>query len=404
MTYSVADMRAEMELRPDGRSPIDVYIGNRFHDGLGQYCLRGGRRSGKTWGVMRFLCHLGAVRPIVANVASMTGEQGRLGAYADAKTIFGMYPAAFGRYEVFSQPREIRHPNGTRIFFNSYQNSETAKGIACDYLFINEANNFSQQQYTDLLANVREGVFLDFNPNVKFWVDDFYNEADICNSTWKNNPYLTDLQLQYFAKLRERAEAANASALDIRNYKVYYCGEYSELKGNIFTSDNLHFGELPTSGLHSFAVFCDPSALRGADYFAAVLSCLDAYGKVLVVDTFSVNGAEGETRESVCRRLKQWCSEWDVSDVYVETNGLVGLDFFDYGYNSGLPVKTWYSKGSKFERICSAFGNLTENTVIRDTDGNRQYCEQVYEFAEKCEHDDNVDALVSTYNMQKYFG
>lgn len=394
-------MRAEMELRPDGRSPIDVYIGNRYHSGIGQYVLCGGRRSGKTWGVMRFLSHLGMCEPIIVNIASMTAEQGRLGAYSDAKTIYSMQPNTYAQYQLFSQPREIRYPNGTRMFFNSYQDSETAKGIACDYLFMNEANNFSQQHYTDLVANVRKGVFLDYNPNIEFWVNDFFEPSEICHTTWKNNPYLTDLQLQYFAKLRERAEADNASALDVRNYKVYYLGQYSELKGSIFTSDNIHFeSELPP--LHNLIVFCDPSALRGADYFAAVLSGQDADGKMWVVDTFSVNGSEGETRESVTRRIQEWCRQYDVRAVYIETNGLVGLDYYDFVSNSGVQADYWYSKGNKFERICSAYGNITENVRVHDTNNNRAYMEQVYSFAQKCEHDDNIDAMVSSYNLQKY--
>lgn len=401
--YSVADMRAEMELRSDGRSPIDVYIGNRYHNDIGQYILCGGRRSGKTWGIMRFLSHLGCVEPVIVNVASMTAEQGRLGAYSDAKTIYQNQPATYAQYEVLSQPREIRHPNGTRIFFNSYQNSETAKGIACDYLFINEANNFSQQQYTDLVANVRKGVFLDYNPNIEFWVDKMFAHDDICHTTWRNNPYLTDLQLMYFAQLRERAEASDASALDIRNYKVYYLGEYSELKGNIFTQDNIHFGTMPSDGLYNVCIFCDPSALRGADYFAAVVSAKSLTdGKIWILDTMSVNGAEGETRESVCRRLREWCVQWGAQQVYIETNGLVGLDFYDFAFNSGLPVASWFSKGSKFDRICSAYGNLTEKTMVADTGNNRAYMEQVYEFSQKCAHDDNVDAMVSSYNLQNF--
>lgn len=332
----------------------------------------------------------------------MTSEQGRLGAYADAKEIIKSHPATFAGYEVFSSPREIRHRNGTRIFFNSYQNAETAKGIACDYLFINEANNFSKQQYTDLLANVRKGVFLDYNPNVKFWVDDYFEESEICHSTWQDNPYLTPLQLEYFANLKRLAEKDGASAIDIRNYRIYYLGEYSELKGSIFTSDNLVFGNASERALSTPRIFCDPSALRGADYFAAVLSATDDDGIVWILDTISVNGSEGETRESVCRRLRQWCIDWGVSECYIETNGLVGIDFYEFAANSELPIVSWYSKGNKFERICSAYGNLTERVRLDDNDNNRAFVEQVYDFGEKCEHDDNVDALVSSYNMQVY--
>ena len=39
--------------------------------------------------------------------------------------------------------------------------------------------------------------------------------------------------------------------------------------------------------LRNFQVFCDPSALRGADYFAACISAIDDNGDVWIVDTFT---------------------------------------------------------------------------------------------------------------------
>ena len=162
---------------------VEKYIGERLAAGESAFVFCGGRRSGKTYGILTFLLLTGAMERIIVNIATMTQEQGRLGSHADAKDIIRDHPATFGGYTILESPREIRHKNGTRIFFNSYSDSETAKGIACDYLFLNEGNKFSKQQYIDLAVNVRRGVFIDFNPAKRFWIEDFFKDEDICHTT-----------------------------------------------------------------------------------------------------------------------------------------------------------------------------------------------------------------------------
>ena len=383
------------------RSKIDEYISHHYSSGKTHFILRGGRRSGKTFAILRFLMlYCEAVPKTVVNVASMTSEQGRLGAYADAKTIKDLAPTLFDDVEVLTSPREFRFANGSRIHFNQYSNSETAKGIACDWLFINEANNFTKQQYVDLAANVRRGIFLDYNPNIQFWVDDLFTDDDICDSTWRDNPYLTPTQLEYFAMLKRQAERPDATAVDRRNYSVYYLGRYSELQGSIFNEDVIKFGRREVAGLHHFAVFCDPSALRGNDYFACCLTAVDDYGVVWLVDSYSVNTG---SRAEVAKKIRQWCAEYDVTQVYVETNGIIGQDFYDYCFNSGMNVAGWYSHQGKFERIIANYQNLREKVRIMDTEANRAFMQQVWDFAEKMPdglHDDNIDALNSSYTMQ----
>ena len=376
---------------------INDYIARRANEGKSVFILKGGRRSGKTYGILTFLlwcCHI--YERFIVNVASMTSEQGRLGAYADAKNIIADDPR-FSLCEVLSSPREIRFRNGSRIFFNSYQNSETAKGIACDALFVNEANNFSLQQYTDLRANVRRFTFLDYNPNCLFWVDDLYEDADICHTTWKDNPFLTSAQLEYFADLKRMAERDNATSLDRRNYSVYYLGQYAEVDGVIFTRDNLRVVDaLPP--LRHMTVFCDPSALRGADWFAMVLSGIGEDGIVYVADAYSRNDG---SREQMAWKIVAWCKAWDVERVYVETNGIIGIDFHEFCANSGLDVSGWCSRGNKFQRITARYQDITTRMAFFDTPEVRAFLEQCYDFGERCDHDDNIDAVASTWTAQQ---
>ena len=383
------------------RTKVEAYIAKRLAEGASTFVFCGGRRSGKTYGILTFFLLLGAIERIVVNIATMTQEQGRLGSHADAKDIIRQHPATFGNYEVLESPREIRNKKtGTRIFFNSYADSETAKGVACDYLFLNEANKFSKQQYIDLAVNARRGIFIDYNPTKRFWIDDFVKECDICHTTPFDNPYLPKVQLDYFRTLETLGTRDNATEVDIYNYKVQVLGEYYELSGDIFTRDNIHFGT-PSEPLQRYIIFCDPSALRGADYFACVLSATDGT-KTWVVDTHSVNAG---TQYDVCKVLEEWCKSYDVGAIYIETNGLQGIEFYEFANNSLPYVQGWNSKGKKEERILAKYNAITADVLFVDNDNNRAFVQQIYEFSvhPKCEHDDNVDALASTLTARKFF-
>lgn len=381
---------------------IFKYFQNCEKDGRKFIVLKGGRRSGKTFAILQKMLIDCNNENLICNVASMTSEQGRLGAYADAATIIKSEDYFSQVYNVWKSPREVRHClNGSRIFFNSYADGERAKGIACDYLFVNEANNFTEQQFVDLLANVRMAVFIDFNPNKRFWVEKYVNEDEILTTTWKDNrSNLTETQLAYFAKLKELGDRPDASPIDRRNYEVYYLGKYSEAIGKVFSPSDFAKIDVLPSDCRNFAIFCDPSALRGADWFPVVLSAWsESLGKVVVVEVSSTNIGSRELR---AKDIRDICCKYDGVQVYVETNGIIGQEFYEYCINSGLPVIPWYSRGNKFERICSQYEDLTQNSVYLASDQLSAYLEQVYDFEQKCEHDDNVDALASSAMLQHF--
>ncbi len=366
------------------------YFDKRFEAGL--FVLAGGRRSGKTTAIMQFLT-LACLRcKLIVNVAAMTSEQARLGAYRDASDIVAD-PAIANRCMVMKSPRELRFHNGSVMFFNSYMNSSTAKGIKCDYLYINEADNFTEQQYLDLSANVRYGIFIDFNPHNKFWVNRLLDEDEMLFSSWRDNPYLTKLQLEYFETLKRNAFRDNATAYDRYIYEVYYEGKFAELNGDIFTPYVFTFGSYSLSDVCYVYATSDPSALRGGDFFAMCLFGVLKSGGICLLDSFSIN--EG-TREELFQVLDRWCRDYelDPSDIFVETFGIIGADFFEElrGREHYEAARSLNLSANKFERVIANYERITK-IAINDTMANRHYMEQVYTFGQKCEHDDNVDCL-----------
>ena len=372
--------------------------------GVRLFDFMGGRRSGKTWFILQTLLTRMLRYGETISVATMTDNQGEFGAYADTIDIINGSPSVLPFVTIGKSPKTIKAANGGKMFFKSYTDPERAKGIKCDWLYINEANNFTKQQYIDLSATVRKGVFIDRNPNSKCWSEEM--GFSLIHSTWRDNEKnLTPVQLAWFDMLKTRAESPDATSADIALYEMFYCGNFAEIDGAIFTKSNIVLEAEPPEredgslALRNFKVFCDPSALRGADWFACVLSATDDSDKVWILDTFSVNTGG---REVIVRKLMEWGKQWDIDKIYIETNGIVGLDFYDFAYNSDLPVEGWYSRGNKYQRIVDNYQNITTRMVVLDTETNRDYLEQVYTFAEKCEHDDNIDAINSSFNLQRW--
>lgn len=367
-----------------------AYLSARRGAGETSFAFRGSRRSGKTYFISQFLVTR-AYSGEVVNVASMTQSQGRLGAYSDFVNIIQGEQALKKVFECLQSPLEIRNRfNEGKVIFNSYQKGFTAKGIACDWLFVNEANAFDKLQVANLRANVRKGWIIDYNPDTSFWDEEYFADNDICNCFWQDNPFLTNAQKEWFYELKRNAEKPTASSLDKWLYRVYYLGEYAERGGSIFTGDNIHFGDVPERLMH-YTIFTDPSALRGSDYFAMVLVGTDGRN-MYVVDVWSRNNG---SNADVFDVIERWRGAYNVERIWVETNGIIGVTFFEEARKNGIPVQGWFSRGDKFDRITANYQDLTTRVVFANTAECRLFVEQVYSFERNCEHDDNIDAVNS---------
>ena len=381
--------------------------------------LQGARRAGKTYTIMQWLLLNAYNDGDVCLIASMTNEQGRRGAYEDANTILRSW-GEFGSqvFDIFKAPRKIEckrnnTPNnrGGVLEFASFDDPETAKGTACDWVFMNEANKFTKQQYLDLAANARKGVILDFNPNKHFWIEDELKPDEILLCSWQDNrKHLTDAQVAWFEKLKANAFREGATAADWYYYSVYYLNEYSELAGDIFTPAIIRKckpEDVPYSQLKNFVIFGDPSALCGGDYFPLTLSAIAPDGTIYILDADSTN--EGGKAERY-RTIERMMQKGDGVRVYIESNGYIGQKFIEYARGEDaneqpprrIPVEGWCSRGDKFERILSEYETISTRVVFVEQPLLTNYLQQVYEFARKCEHDDNIDNVASVCRLHDF--
>lgn len=380
--------------------------------------LQGARRAGKTYTVMQWLLLNAYNDGDVCVVASMTNEQGRRGAYEDARNILKSWNYLGECFTVYKSPRRIEceRTNTTTgragvVEFATFDDPETAKGAACDWVFMNEANKFTYQQYLDLAANARKGVILDYNPNNRFWVDNELKEGDVLKCSWQDNKkHLTKAQLDYFQKLYDNAHRNGATAADWYYYRVYYLNQYDELAGDIFTPKIIRKCEakdVPWGELKNPVVFGDPSALCGADWFPLTLSATGSDGTIYILDADSTN--EGGKAER-CRAIERMQGRLDGVRVYIESNGLVGAQFIEYARGENpheqpdraLAVEGWCSKGDKFDRILAQYEAIRDRVVFVEQPRLNEYLKQVYEFARKCEHDDNIDNIATVCRLHNF--
>ena len=141
---------------------IWLYLRSRYQQGAHVNILKGGRRSGKTWHILQWLGMRCVYFPRhIVSVAAMTNDQGRLGSFADMGDIAELYPALFNGVDPNTSPLEIRYPNGSKMIFKSYRRSETAKGIACDDLFINEAARMEAGEERMEILKTAESIMID---------------------------------------------------------------------------------------------------------------------------------------------------------------------------------------------------------------------------------------------------
>ena len=190
---------------------------------------QGGTSSGKTCTTLDVLFYIGIQEPnSVITVVGQDVPNLKKGAYRDAKYIWGNSPDYQMMYDKPNETDRIfKCKNGSIIEFTSYQDEQDAKSGKRDYLFINEANGISFDIYWQLAIRTKKRIFLDYNPNERFWAHDLINEPDaVFFRTWHvHNPFLTQEQ-------HDRIEGIKDKEL----WEVYARGYTGKISGLIYTN------------------------------------------------------------------------------------------------------------------------------------------------------------------------
>ncbi len=150
--------------------------------------------------------------------------------------------------------------NGSMVEFMSIDSSEKRKGSARDYLFIDEANELSREDYFQLFIRTRKKTIIAYNPsfgtnNYIFTEIQTHPEADLYISTFKDNPYLEKQLIEEIERLKD---------INPEYYKIYGLGLPGNNVGTIFSINIIE--EVPEDAEFiafgmDFGFSVDPTAL-----------------------------------------------------------------------------------------------------------------------------------------------
>ncbi len=220
-------------------------------------CLQGGTRSSKTYS----LCQLFIVKALretgkVFTICRKTLPALKGTAYRDVLELLkelGLYS------EENHNKSELSYTlNGNLIEFISVDQPQKIRGRKRNYLWLNEANEFTYEDYQQLILRTTDKVYLDYNPSDPYsWIYDKVITRDDCTfikSTYKANPFLDKDTIAEIERLKD---------LDPDYWRVYGLGEIGSIQTMIFRKFELVDevqGRLVGYGL-DFGFTNSPSAL-----------------------------------------------------------------------------------------------------------------------------------------------
>ena len=150
--------------------------------------------------------------------------------------------------------------NGNTFEFISLDQPQKKRGAKRHYLFCNEANELTWEDFFQLIVRTEEKIYIDFNPSDSHhWIYDKVltrDDTTFIKSTYLDNPFLPDELIKEIERLKDTDE---------EYWKIYGLGERGFSKAIIFPRIEI-IGKVPedakliSTGL-DFGYTNDPSAL-----------------------------------------------------------------------------------------------------------------------------------------------
>jgi phage terminase large subunit len=191
---------------------------------------QGGTSSGKTYSILQVLCLKAIEQP--DQVISVVGQDVpnlKSGALRDMQSIVASSTDIQSWIKSYNASDRIyTFHNGSIMEFKSYQDSQDAKSGKRDYFFLNEANGISFEIYSELAMRTKKKVFIDYNPNARFWVHEKLigkDGVELIISDHRHNPFLPEI-------IRKKIEALRSD--DEELWKVYARGMTGKIEGLIY--------------------------------------------------------------------------------------------------------------------------------------------------------------------------
>jgi phage terminase large subunit len=220
---------------------------------------QGGTRSGKTYNILLWIifsyCLRNDGKIITICRKSFPALRG---------TVMRDFFQILKDHNIYSEDSHSKTANEYRlnentIEFISLDMPQKIRGRKRDLLFANEANELTQEDWTQLLFRTNEKVILDYNPSEEFhWIYDQVltrSDVDFFQTTYKDNPFLGDVIKEEIERLKQ---------VDENYWRVYGLGERGQSRSLVYTFNTIKEipkeAKLVSYGL-DFGYSSDPTSL-----------------------------------------------------------------------------------------------------------------------------------------------
>lgn len=179
---------------------------------------QGGSRSGKTfniliWWIQKLLKERKTLSIVRKTLPSLKNSV--LKDLIEVLEMYGVYnPSNWHKQEGWYEL-----PNGSVINFFSCDEPQKLRGSKRDYLYCNEANELTIEDWRQLIMRTEGMITLDLNPSeINCWVYELEKREDCYyfKSTWRENPFLSKSLIDEIERLKET---------DLNYYRIYSLGE-----------------------------------------------------------------------------------------------------------------------------------------------------------------------------------
>jgi len=218
---------------------------------------QGGSRSGKTYSILQMLIVIAMQeKGKVFSIVRKSLPSLKMTAYRDFFEILN-------KLDLYDESRHNKSDytytlNGNLFEFISLDQPQKKRGARRDYLFCNEANELSWEDFFQLLVRTTGKIWIDYNPSDAFhWIYDRLltrDDVTYIQSTYKDNPFL-DASIV--------AEIERLATTDEDYWRIYGLGERGMSRATIFqfgAADVPTNARLLSMGM-DFGYTNDPTAL-----------------------------------------------------------------------------------------------------------------------------------------------
>jgi len=214
------------------RVPVSVVFEKNFHAKTKIVVNQGGSRSGKTYSILQLLILVKAFesRNQVFSIVRKSLPALRATAMRDFFDILRNHDLYDQRYH--NKTENTYQLNDNLFEFMSLDQPQKKRGAKRTFLFLNEANELSLEDWIQLSMRTEKQIFIDYNPSMdEHWIYEIVIPREDC--TYIHSTYLDNIQFLPEEVVRE---IENLKGVDENYWRIYGMGEIGQIKGLVFTN------------------------------------------------------------------------------------------------------------------------------------------------------------------------